>query len=138
MWSSSGSTVRKTNAARRCSPGVGRRTSSVRRVEALRIASWRGARCGSAACRTQTSLTAGTIFAFTKLDLTVWFRAMFHMRKTKQGVSALELSRRLDVNYNTAWKMHHKLRQVMLERNQGKPLDGRIEMDDARRCRIAY
>lgn len=27
--------------------------------------------------------------------------------------------------------MHHKLRQVMLERNQGKPLDGRIEMDDA-------
>jgi len=27
--------------------------------------------------------------------------------------------------------MHHKLRQVMLERNQGKPLDGRIGMDDA-------
>lgn len=69
------------------------------------------------ACGTQTSLTAGTIFAFTKLDLTtVWFRAM---------------ARRLDVNYDTAWKMHQKLRQVMLERNQGKPLDGRFEMDDA-------
>jgi hypothetical protein len=27
--------------------------------------------------------------------------------------------------------MHHKLRQVMLERTQGKPLDGRIGMDDA-------
>jgi len=27
--------------------------------------------------------------------------------------------------------MHHKLRQVMLERNQGKPLDDRIEMDAA-------
>ena len=27
--------------------------------------------------------------------------------------------------------MHHKLRRVTLERNQGKPLDGRIEMDDA-------
>ena len=83
------------------------------------------------ACRTQTSLTAGTIFAATKLDLTVWFRAMFHMTQTKQGISALELSRRIDVSYNTAWAMHHKLRQVMLERNQGKPLDGRIEMDDA-------
>ena len=83
------------------------------------------------ACRTQTSLTAGTIFAATKLDLTVWFRAMFHMTQTKQGISALELSRRLDVSYNTAWAMHHKLRQVMLERNQDKPLDGRIEMDDA-------
>lgn len=82
-------------------------------------------------CRTQTSLTAGTIFAATKLDLTVWFRAMFHMTQTKQGISALELSRRLDVNYNTAWKIHHKLKQVMLERERKAPLDGRVEMDDA-------
>lgn len=83
------------------------------------------------ACRTQTSLTAGTIFAATKLDLVVWCRAMFHMTQTKQGISALELSRRLDVNYNTAWKIHHKLRQVMLERELVKPLEGRVEMDDA-------
>src|SRR6516225_1472698 len=85
------------------------------------------------ACHTQTSLTAGTIFASTKLDLTVWFRAMFHMTQTKQGISALELSRRIDVSYNTAWAMHHKLRQVMLERNREKPLEGRIEMDDGYR-----
>src|SRR5215510_16450985 len=83
------------------------------------------------ACHAQTSLTAGTIFAATKLDLTVWFRAMFHMTQTKQGISALELSRRIDVGYTTAWAMHHKLRQVMLERNREKPLEGRIEMDDA-------
>ena len=83
------------------------------------------------ACRTQTSLTAGTIFASTKLDLCVWFRAMFHMTQTKQGISALELSRRIDVTYNTAWKMHHKLRQVMLEREAARPLEGRVEMDDA-------
>lgn len=83
------------------------------------------------ACRTQTSLTSGTIFAGTKLGLTVWFRAMFHMTQTKQGISALELSRRLGVNYNTAWAMHHKLRQVMLERELEQPLEGRIEMDDA-------
>ena len=70
------------------------------------------------ACRTQTSLTAGTIFASTKLDLMVWFRAMFHMTQTKQGISALELSRRLDVSYNSAWSLHHKLRQVMLEREK--------------------
>ena len=30
------------------------------------------------ACRTQTSLTAGTIFANTKLELKVWFQAMYH------------------------------------------------------------
>ena len=83
------------------------------------------------ACRTQTSLTAGTLFAATKLDLTVWFRAMFHMTQTKQGISALELSRRIDVTYNTAWAMHHKLKQAMLEREMARPLEGRVEMDDA-------
>lgn len=83
------------------------------------------------ACRTQTSLTAGTLFAATKLDLIVWFRAMYHMTQTKQGISALELMRRLDVSYNTAWAMHHKIKQAMLERELLKPLEGRIEMDDA-------
>jgi transposase-like protein len=83
------------------------------------------------ACRTQTSLTAGTIFHSTKLKLVVWFRAMYLMTQTKQGISRLELSRRLGVRYDTAWKIHHKLAQVMMERDRGKPLDGRVEMDDA-------
>jgi transposase-like protein len=68
------------------------------------------------ACRTQTSLTAGTIFAGTKLPLTQWFRAIYHMTQTKQGVSSLELARRLGVQQNTAWLMKQKLAQVMLER----------------------
>ena len=83
------------------------------------------------ACRIQTSLIAGTIFASTKLELKVWFRAMYLITQTKQGISRLELSRRLGVAYNTAWMMHHKLAQVMMERDRTKPLDGRVEMDDA-------
>jgi hypothetical protein len=39
---------------------------------------------------------------------------------------------RASVSYNTAWALHHKLRPVMLERNQEKPLDRRIEMAAAR------
>lgn len=83
------------------------------------------------ACRTQTSLTAGTIFASTKLELTIWFRAMYHLTQSKQGISSLELSRRLGVSYGTAWKIHHKLAQAMMERDEGRRLEGRIEMDDA-------
>ena len=83
------------------------------------------------ACRTQTSLISGTIFASTKLGLTVWFRAMYLMTQSKQGISRLEMGRRLGVSANTAWIMHHKLAQVMLERNEKKPLEGRVEMDDA-------
>ena len=72
-------------------------------------------------CRAQTSLIAGTLFASTKLGLKTWFRAMHLMTQTKQGISRLELSRRLGVAYNTAWMMHHKLAQVMMERDQTRP-----------------
>src|SRR5208282_2082212 len=36
-------------------------------------------------CRRQTSPTAGTIFASTKLTLRQWFRAMYHMTQSKKG-----------------------------------------------------
>ena len=49
------------------------------------------------ACRTQTSPIAGTIFAATKLKLRVWFRAIYHLTQTKQGISSIELGRRLGV-----------------------------------------
>ena len=83
------------------------------------------------ACRTQTSLTAGTIFANTKLPLVTWFRAMYLITQTKQGISSVELARRLGVRQTTAWMLKSKLAQVMLERDATKLLDGRIEMDDA-------
>ena len=83
------------------------------------------------ACNTQTSLTAGTIYANTKLPLTTWFRAQFLITQSKQGISSVELGRRLGVRQQTAWKIKSKLVQAMLERDAKKKLDGRIEMDDA-------
>ena len=83
------------------------------------------------ACRLQTSPIAGTIFASTKLRLRTWFRAIYHMTQTKQGISSIELGRRLGVTQATAWKVKHKLKQAMLERDAAKQLNGRIEIDDA-------
>jgi hypothetical protein len=68
-------------------------------------------------CRRQTSPIAGTIFAATKLGLRVWFRAMYHMTQSKKGISSIELGRRLGVKQDTAWKIKHKLKQVMMERD---------------------
>ena len=73
----------------------------------------------------------GTIFASTHLPLRLWFRASYHLTQTKQGISSIELGRRLGVTQTTAWKIKHKLTQVMLERDASKPLTGRIELDDA-------
>ena len=81
--------------------------------------------------RKQTSVRAGTIFAASKLPLSQWFCAMYHLTQSKQGISSLELSRRLGITQNAAWKMKHKLAQVMLECNATKRLEGRIQMDDA-------
>src|ERR1700712_423334 len=82
-------------------------------------------------CRRQTSPIAGTIFASTHLPLRLWFRAMYHLTQSKGGISSIELGRRLGVTQTTAWKIKHKLMQVMMERDAGKRLKGRIEMDDA-------
>ena len=82
-------------------------------------------------CRHQVSLTAGMIFASTKLALKTWFHAMYHVTQTKQAISSLELGRRLGVTQTTAWKLKHKLAQVMMERDATKRLVGLIEMDDA-------
>ena len=82
-------------------------------------------------CHHQTSLTSGTIFADTKLPLTIWFLAIFLVTQTKNGISALELKRQLGVSYCTDWSIKHKLMQVMKERDDSQPLGGIIQMDDA-------
>lgn len=82
-------------------------------------------------CHHQTSLTAGTIFESTKLPLTTWFQAFYLISQDKKGVSAMELHRHLGISYNAAWRMKHKVMQVMLERDHDKPLSGFIELDDA-------
>jgi len=66
---------------------------------------------------------------------------MYHLTQSKNGVSALELMRKLGVSYNTAWKLKQKLMQVMKEREADVVLNQRVEMDDAylggQRARIA-
>ena len=60
-----------------------------------------------------------------------WFRGMYQLTQSKSGVSPLELSRRLGVQYDTAWKLEHKLMQVMKERDSRLQLTERVEIDDA-------
>ncbi len=69
-----------------------------------------------ASCNRQTTLTSGTLFHSTKLSLTTWFQAMYFLTQTKTNLSALEMARLLGVSYSTAWRIKHKLMQVMIER----------------------
>jgi transposase-like protein len=83
------------------------------------------------ACRHQVSLTAGTIFHATKLPLTSWFLAIWLVATAKNGISSVELGRRLGIKQTNAWALKQKIMQVMTVREGGKPLSGRVEMDDA-------
>jgi transposase-like protein len=82
-------------------------------------------------CRFQISLTAGTIFANTKLPLTVWFLGIYFITQSKKSISALSLMRTIGVSYNTALLMKHKIQQVMKERDETKPLSQFVQIDDA-------
>src|SRR4051812_10161477 len=83
-------------------------------------------------CKKQLSLTAGTVFQDTKLPLATWFAAIYHLAQGKNGISSVELGRRLGVKQATAWLVKHKLMRAMAEREAGKPkLSGRVEVDDA-------
>lgn len=83
-----------------------------------------------AACRYQTSVTAGTILHRTKTSVMVWFWSAYLMTTDKPGLSALLLQRQLGLgNYQTAWMMLHKFRRAMVSTSR-KPLRGEVEVGD--------
>ena len=80
----------------------------------------------------QVRLTAGTVSHDAKLPLTTWFAAIHHLTQGENGISAIELGRRLGVRRQTAWLVKHKLMRAMGAREADKPkLSGRAEVDDA-------
>lgn len=83
------------------------------------------------ACRMQTSVRAGTIFHKSRTPLTKWFLAMHLITSAKNDVASLELSRQLDVKWDTAWLMKQKLLEVMVQRNSIYKLEGDVQIDDA-------
>jgi transposase-like protein len=84
-------------------------------------------------CHRQTSVTSGTTFEYSKQPLTTWLLGMYLLTQPKNGISALELKHQLVISYKAAWRMKHKLLQVMKERVDKKPLPGIIQLDDAYR-----
>jgi transposase-like protein len=73
---------------------------------------------------------AGTVFQDSKLPLTTWFRAMWHVASQKNGISALGVQRDLGLgSYKTAWSLLHKLRRAMVRPGRDR-LTGVVEVDE--------
>lgn len=79
-------------------------------------------------CRHQSSLTAGTVFENTRTPLTKWFTAIYLISRP-EGVSAVELQKKIKVTYKTAWTMLMKLRHAMSQESNEKLLDGLVRIN---------
>ena len=79
-------------------------------------------------CNTSYSVTVGTIFHNTKLDLQKWFLAISIILNAKKGIAARQLGRDLHVTKDTAWYMGMRIRKAM--HNDSELLTGIIEMDE--------
>lgn len=80
-------------------------------------------------CLDQVYPCKGTIFENSRTPLTKWFLAMYLMSQTRSGLPAMELQRILGVTYKTAWRMGHKIRELM-KTEPGKELKGIVEIDE--------
>jgi transposase-like protein len=83
-------------------------------------------------CELKFSVTTGTLFNDTHLDLEKWFMAVALMVNAKKGISALQMKRDLKVAYKTAWYLNHRIRKAMelIELADDQPLSGTVEVDE--------
>lgn len=82
-------------------------------------------------CKHTFSVTSGTIFAFHKLPLKDYLIAIAIFTNAAKGISALQLSRDLDVQYKTAFVLAHKIRESLMEHRDDSALAGEIHVDGA-------
>lgn len=68
-------------------------------------------------CRGKFTVTVGTIFERSHIGLAKWMLAFRLMTASKKGMSAMQLSRMLDITYKSAWFMAHRIREAMTETN---------------------
>jgi len=87
-------------------------------------------KCRDKDCRRQFSVLVGTIFESSKIPVSKWLLGMWLMSAGKNGVSALELQRHLEIAYQSAWFMAHRLREAMTREPMAALLSGTIVADE--------
>jgi transposase-like protein len=66
-------------------------------------------------CKSEFTVTVGTVFERSKVPLTKWWMAAHLLNQGKNGASAHEIHRQIGVTYKTAWFMMHRLREAMAD-----------------------
>ncbi len=68
-------------------------------------------KCGQ--CRKQFTVRVGTVFESSHIPLHKWFQAVHLLCASKKGISSHQLHRVLEITYEAAWFMSHRIREAM-------------------------
>ena len=86
-------------------------------------------KCRDKHCKTNFSVTVGTMFEGTKLPLSKWFMAMYLISAHRKGISSCQLARDLNIGQKAAWFVNHRIRKMLTD-NSGSFLSGIVEADE--------
>ncbi|WP_301099455.1 IS1595 family transposase [Otariodibacter sp.] len=82
-------------------------------------------------CKRYFYITTNTAFAFHKLSFVDILAAILLFANEVKGISAITMSRHLNINYKTAFVLCHKLREVLFKTRDLSPLQSEIHEDGA-------
>lgn len=80
-------------------------------------------------CKAMYTVRTGTVLEETRLSLRVWVYAIWKAASAKKGISALQLSREMEITHKSALFVLRRLRHGMSEENPQK-LTGTVEADE--------
>lgn len=80
-------------------------------------------------CKMMYTVRTGTVFAETRLPLRVWVYAFWKACSSKKGISALQLSREMEITHKSALFVLRRIRHGMSQENAPK-LTGTLEIDE--------
>jgi transposase-like protein len=82
-------------------------------------------------CKSQFTVTIGTIFEDSKIPLHKWLIAYYLICSSKKGIAALALQRFLEIGcYGTALFMAHRIRHALKDDSFSEKLSGTVEADE--------
>jgi transposase-like protein len=85
-------------------------------------------------CRSQFTITVGTLMERSKIPLTKWLYATYLLMSSKKGMSTQRLHRTLGVSLKSTWFLMHRIREALREGGSPfTPLGGKgkkVEIDE--------
>ena len=82
-------------------------------------------------CQRYFYITTNTAFAFHKLPFVDILAAILLFANEVKGISAITMSRHLNISYKTAFVLCHKLREALFKTRDLTPMQGEIHEDGA-------